>query len=171
MRRLITRSSVGSLLGLLMLSSAVAAELDSIDVKITTHLGDHQSFVDGDSISFFLSLDRDAYIYLIYQDANSSLLQLVPNQRMPGNFFKAGLFMPVPSVQQPFQFTVSPPFGEERLYAFATDNGIFKLSGVETASGLILLDADVDQLNEIFKRGSTTAFGRSELLLKTLPRE
>ncbi len=64
------------LLLLICLAPALAGQPVPIEVGLTTHLGDRQSFVDGDRISFLLSLERDAYVYLFYRDADKNLLQL-----------------------------------------------------------------------------------------------
>ena len=116
------RLAAAAMLALAASGATMAAAPQSVDIGITTHLGDRQQFVDGDRISFLLSLDRGAHVYLFYRDADANLLQLLPNARMPGHFYAAGLFMPVPGRQQPFRFVVHPPYGEEILVAFASDS-------------------------------------------------
>ena len=148
---------------------AQAGDAETVDINLTTHLGDQQSFVAGDRISFLLSLDRDAYVYLFYLDADSNLLQLLPNQRLANNFFNAGLFIPVPDQQQPFHFTVRSPYGEEIMVAFASDNGSLQFFGQPLDSGLILVQEDLGQVGERIRAGSNQLFGSSELILTTLP--
>ena len=86
---------------------------------------------------------------------------------MPDHFFNAGLFMPVPDRQQPFQFTVQPPYGEESMYAFASDNGSLSFSGKPLANGLILLQDDPHQIEKRIRSASNEYFGRGELSLTT----
>lgn len=162
------RAGVAALL-LLMLAAdpLLAGEPAPVDIRITTHLGDRQSFSEGDRISFLLSLDRDAYVYLFYRDAAGNRLQLLPNRRMPRHFYSAGVFMPVPSAGQRFQFSVNPPFGVETVYAFASDTGEFEFDGKLLDSGLILLDAEIDRLDAEIRRASRQLFGRAELTLTT----
>ena len=74
MRGPMARYAAGILLALVAQLPAHAAEPKNIDVKITTHLGDRQEFVEGDRISFLLSLERDAHVYLFYRDAADSML-------------------------------------------------------------------------------------------------
>lgn len=140
-----------------------------VEISITTHLGDRQQFSEGDNISFLMSLDRDAYVYLFYRDAAGNRLQLLPNERMPQHYFNAGVFMPVPSAQQRFQFAVSPPFGDERVYAIASDNGELGFRGDVLANGLILLDSEIDPLVARIEQASRRLFGRAELILTTRP--
>jgi hypothetical protein len=168
MLRSMTRLVAGLLLLLASTNSALA-EPQQVDIRITTHLGDQQSFVDGDRVSFLLSLDSDAYVYLFYRDAAANLLQLLPNERMVDHFFSAGLFMPVPAAQQKFQFTVQPPYGDEFIYAIASDNDALVFPGKPLANGLILLTAETETIITSIKAKSSGLFGRAELRLTTLP--
>lgn len=158
-----------AILAIAALGAAGAVEPQSVDIGITTHLGDRQQFVDGDRISFLLSLDRAAHVYLFYRDADANLLQLLPNARMPGHFFAAGLFMPVPGRQQPFQFVVHPPYGEEILVAFASDNASLDFGGEVLENGLLRLDRSLEQVGRTIRAQSQRLFGRGELVLTTRP--
>ena len=149
--------------------SAQAGNPEIIDVNLTTHLGDQQSFVAGDRVSFLLSLERDAYVYLFYLDAESNLLQLLPNQRLTNHYFDAGLFIPVPDRQQPFHFTIQPPHGEELMVAFASDNGELKFAGQPLENGLILLDDDLGQIGERIRAASAQIYGSGDLIITTQP--
>jgi len=169
MQQLKTRLVAGLLVLLASTNSTLASEPRQVDVRITTHLGDQQSFVDGDRISFLLSLESDAYVYLFYRDAGANLLQLLPNERMVDHFFSAGLFMPVPSAQQKFQFTVQLPYGDEFIYAIASDNDALVFPGKPLANGLILLTAEIETVIASIKAKSSGLFGRAELRLTTLP--
>ena len=75
-----------------LINPVVAGEPETITVEITTHLGDQQAFVEGDVISFLLSLDRDAYVYLFYEDASASNLSDFPKYAKPYTFLPKGLF-------------------------------------------------------------------------------
>ena len=163
------RLAAGIFLTLAAIASALAADPQDIDVSITTHLGDRQQFVAGDRISFLLSLERDAHVYLFYRDADANLLQLLPNERMPDHFFSAGLFMPVPNRTQPFQFIVSPPYGEESMVAFASDNGDLGFAGTLLDNGLKLLRDDLELVDRRIRAQSKNLFGRGDLVLTTLP--
>lgn len=149
--------------------SVQAGEVETVDVSITTHLGDQQNFVAGDQISFLLSLNRNAYVYLFYLDADSNLLQLLPNQLIEAHFFGAGLFIPIPDQKQPVHFTVQAPFGEEIMVAFASDNGALSFPGESLSSGLILLQQDLGLVGEQIRLASEELYGSGELIITTLP--
>lgn len=169
MQQSIARLFACLLVLLVLTNSALAGDPRLVDVRITTHLGDQQSFVDGDRISFLLSLESDAYVYLFYQDAGANLLQLLPNERMGDHFFSAGLFMPVPSAQQKFQFAVQPPHGDEFIFAVASDNDALVFPGKPLANGLIVLNAEIETIVAGIKKNSSGLFGRAQLRLTTLP--
>ena len=169
MRSLTIRLATSLLLSLIVLTPVIAGEPRQIDVRITSHLGDQQKFVAGDHLSFLLSLERDSYVYLFYRDAAGNLLQLLPNARMQDHFFNKGLFMPVPSAQQSFQFTVQPPYGDEIMYAVASDNGFMNFPGEILANGLILLSGDFGSVVAAIKANSSQLFGHGQFQLTTLP--
>jgi hypothetical protein len=146
---------------------AYAVESESIEVGITTHLGDQHSFTRGDRISFFLSLDQKAFVYLFYRDADANLVQLLPNQHLTNHAYEAGVFMPLPSSEQAFQFTVQAPFGDEQLIVFASSKGDFQFPGKLLENGLILLDVGIENFSETIKNASPV-YGKSELRIKTL---
>jgi len=117
---------LANLLGLITLhlsGSAIAAETipetATIHVTLTTHLGDEQHFREGDEITLLLSLDHDAYVLLVYQDASGNLVKLFPVRKNDNGWIQAGDFMPFPRHVDNLRLVVTPPFGEEQIWAFA----------------------------------------------------
>ena len=154
----------------LVLNPVTAAELEPITVEITTHLGDQQSFVDGDVISFLLSLDRDAYVYLFYQDASANTIQIFPNRQNPNHYYQKGFFMPIPPPQTSFQFKIQAPFGREKLLVFASDNADIRLQGRLLKNGLSLINELADNLHNIIRSQSVGAFGTADMVIVSQPR-
>lgn len=154
----------------LILNPVAAAEPEPVTVEITTHLGDQQTFVEGDVISFLLSLDRDAYVYLFYQDANANTIQIFPNRQSPNHYFQTGFFMPIPPPQTSFQFKVQAPFGREKLLVFASDNADIRLRGRVLKNGLNLINELADNLHNIFRSQSVGAFGSADMVIVSQPR-
>ena len=95
--------------------SPIGQTTNTIDIDITTHLGDQQTYVAGDSIEFLMNLSQDAYILILYIDAAGNIIQILPNGLVTNNFIKAGLYINIPDQSTPFQFTVSAPFGRETV--------------------------------------------------------
>ncbi len=139
-------------------------------MEITTHLGDEQTFVEGDIISFLLNLDRDAFLLVIYQDAAGNLIQLIPNRESQKGRYQAGLFISLPDKKVPFRFKVQAPYGDETLWAFASDVPPPELKGKELKNGLKLLNVDFKQIRQKLHNQSQTAFGETRLSIKTRAR-
>ena len=157
---------------LLLCSPGMAAtdENKSININITTHLGDSQSFVAGDVISFLVSLDRDAFIYLYYQDASGRVLQILPNSKQQDHFYQQGLFQPLPPAQAEFQFRVGPPFGDEQLVLFASERRDIEIETVGAEAGFGRVKESLSDLQAQFKQPSSKLLGQARLAIKTRAR-
>jgi len=146
-----------------------ASKRRKITITITTHLGDHQTFREGDEVSFLLNLDRDAYVLLIYETAAGDLVQIVPNRHEPQAFYPAGLFMPLPDRTAPFRFKIEAPFGEEKIWAFATDIPFPELEEKTMDKGLKLLALNLKVIRNQILSGKVGAFGETVLLIFSKP--
>ncbi|MFT5221211.1 MAG: hypothetical protein ACI9LO_003170 [Planctomycetota bacterium] len=150
--------------------SVHAVALKPIDVNLTTHLGDQQTFIEGDQLSFYLSLDTDSYVYLLYQDAQDQSYVLIPNANMPANFYAKRLFLPLPDAVSTFRFTIQAPFGNETIMVFASDFASPELfSSTVGNNGLVKIDTDLEQLRADLELVATH-FGYAELRLTTRPK-
>jgi len=134
------------------------------NVDITTHLGDGQRFREGDEISLLLSLDRDAYVLLIYRDAAGRLSRLLPLPGKTDQHMAAGAFLPFPDKQAGLRLTVTPPFGREAAWLFAA--GIpFPLAEIDTLSATV---GNFDALLQRIRRhGNGIAYGEARTLIDT----
>lgn len=143
-----------------------------ITLEITTHLGDNQNFVSGDTISFFVSMDRDAYLLILYQNARKELIQILPNAYNKKSFYKKGSFFQIPDEKKPFKFKISAPFGKEKIMAFASSRSFTNLQGVTTKSGLKLIKGSLETtLKTLRKHGRRRgAYGEATLNLSTSAR-
>lgn len=168
------------LTGMLMLSLAchVSAVQDAatglslvplqiVNIDITTHLGDHQVFLEQDVISFYISLDHSAYLYAFYQDASGSIFQLVPGKAQPQHYFTAGYYLPFPAQNSPFKFVVAAPYGEEQLWVFASDQGKLEFNGKTGDQGLKQIRQNYAELADVIKASSVKLYGKSRLLIQT----
>ena len=138
-----------------------------VNIDITTHLGDQQVFHEHDVISFFISLDQGAYLYMFYQDATGKLFQLMPGKAQLKHFFTAGYYIPFPAPDSTFKFVVHAPFGEEQLWVFASDQGQLEFKGHEAAQGIKKVELDYVKLVEYIKSASPKLYGKSRLTIQT----
>jgi len=123
--------------------TSTSAPANKIGIDITTYLGDKQTFKQGDTLAFLVNLDKAAHLLLVYQDAANNLIQIIPNRYRPQDHYPAGLFIAVPGDKEPFEFTVKPPFGEEKLWAFASQSQFPELEGEQLDNGLKKLTGDL----------------------------
>lgn len=165
------------ILGLLQVcpgNNALAADTTNkhaIQIEITTHLGDKQTFKEKDRLSFLVSLDHDAYLLMIYEDAAQNLIQVIPNRYRDDNQYRAGLFISVPNRDEPFRFTVSPPFGRETLWVFAASKPFPQLQGVAFDNGLKKLTAQRAALfSKIRRIQSRALYGEASTTIFTQAR-
>ena len=144
---------------------------NTIDIEVTTHLGDKQIFQRGDVISFLISLDREAFVLMIYEDAEHNIVQIIPNRYRQNNRYKTGLFMSVPNRDEPFEFVVSPPFGKETIWVFASDQSFPILDGMEMENGLKKLSDDFQTvLSKIRSESSNRLYGETKTSITTAAR-
>jgi len=153
---------------LLWLGSAAAqppvTPVASINVAVTTHLGDGQRFRQGDEISLLLSLGRDAHVLLIYRDAAGRLSRLLPLPGKSDQRMAAGAFLPFPDKQAGLRLTVTPPFGRETVWFFAAGTP-FPLAEIDA------LSASADNFDALLRRirshGRATAYGEAHAVIDT----
>ncbi len=144
--------------------------VEPVNIEITTHLGDQQSFVEHDVISFFISLDKAAYLYGFYQDASGHVFQLMPGKAQPEHYFQPGFYIPFPPQDSTFQFVVQAPFGKEQLWMFASEQGRLEFKGKNTGQGIKQLELNYQELTDYIRAASRQQFGRASLLIHTRSR-
>ncbi|WP_455202426.1 DUF4384 domain-containing protein [Kaarinaea lacus] len=159
---------------MLFITSCIHAEStvkNTINVEVTTHLGDKQTFQQGDVISFLISLDQDAFVLMVYEDAERNIVQIIPNRYRQSNRYETGLFMSVPNRDEPFEFVVSPPFGKETIWVFASEKKFPELPGVELENGLKKLSGGFsDILSKIRAQRSRLSYGETSTTITTMAR-
>lgn len=157
----------------LMVSQAHAADnhnSKSINIEVTTHLGDKQSFKAGDKVAFLVSLDKDAHLLMIYEDAENNLIQVIPNTYRKNSFYEEGLFIAIPDRSEPFEFVIHPPFGTEKLWVFASSRQFPVLEGTTLDNGLKKLEKKLPAiLASIRPKSSNIPYGESSTVIKTEP--
>ena len=78
------------------------------------------SYREGDALSVAFTAERDAYLYLLYHQADGKSYLLFPNEAQASNRVAAKQSLSIPGADQDFRFRVSAPFGVEVLQVLAT---------------------------------------------------
>jgi hypothetical protein len=143
-----------------------------ITLQVTSQSGDGETYVEGQKVSYFFSANQDAYILLVYEDAQRNLVQILPNRYSGPGFYKAGKFFKIPDDKDEFEFEITPPFGTERLWAFAASRPFPELQGREFDNGKVL-EQDMEAiLNIVRTHGlrADVAYGEAQTILTTVPK-
>jgi len=119
-----------------------------LEVSITTHLGDAQTFRAGDPLSFLISLDSDAHVLLLYEDASGGVSQLVPNAEFERTFVAAGDFISMPPADTRFTFRVSEPFGAEKIWLIASEQPLPDLPYQNSSTGVARIEGDAASIRK-----------------------
>ncbi len=148
---------------------AALVEPDRVDLSLAVEPGDRREYYDGDYISFTLSLEREGYVYFFYLDTQGNLLQLLPNAEMSNHWFPRGEGMPFPSLEVPMDYVIVPPFGDETLLVFVSDNPRIELPGQWRDTGVLELEIDLERVEDLIYDASSSVFGRAELSFESRP--
>ena len=138
-----------------------------VNLELTTHLGDHQVFSENDNIHFFISLDHSAYIYAFYKDANNNIFQISPGKAQSNHFFTQGIYIPFPEENSKFKFQVIAPFGEEKLFLYASDNKLIDFISFKEEHNILRLKMSQKDISNHIKSSSINLFGKTELIIHT----
>jgi len=142
-----------------------------IRIEVTPQKGDGATYTEGEDVVYFVSTDQDAHLLLIYEDAERRFTQVLPNSFSPSAFYKAGKFFQIPEGRSDaYGFTVTPPFGTERLWVFACSRPFPALAGEETEGGKILSGGMNRILPVLRAHGSRAgmAYGEAQTVLTTV---
>lgn len=143
-------------------------------LEITSHLGDGQTYGAGERISFFVRTDRDAFLLLVYEDVARNLIQILPNAYSEARPFRGGEFVEVPAAADPFEFIVEPPFGVERVWAFASSRPFPRLPGEALENGLTVLSGGLDAVVSVLRGLAAEpgiAYAEARATVTTVPRK
>lgn len=142
-----------------------------IRLELTTHRGDGVTFAKGEKIEFFVSSDQDAYLLLLYLDADKHLIQIYPNTRSRNGFQSAGDYIKLPGEDDPFEFNIEPPYGVEQVWAFAATEPFPTLKGTGTSNGLTALQQGlIEVTTQLRAHGNMprVSYGEANVVLTTV---
>jgi len=151
----------------LIASEQTSGTLDEVNIELTTHLGDQQVYIDKDNISFFISIDRPAYLYAFYKDASGSIYQLMPGMAQKNHFFSTGFYIPFPAKNSAFKFQVQAPFGNETIYIYASDQQQIIFDSLTNNQSLLQITETIKTIESTVKQASRTLYGHTSLSIKT----
>ena len=88
----------------------------------------NRSYREGDTLTVRVNCEVDAYLYVVYQQADGKAFQIFPNSGQPNNRVKAREAVQVPALNDRFRWQVGAPFGKEVVKVIASKQPIKQLS-------------------------------------------
>ncbi|HRX79423.1 MAG TPA: DUF4384 domain-containing protein [Pirellulaceae bacterium] len=80
----------------------------------------NRDYREGDVLNLQVVAEEDAYLYILYQQADGQTFQVFPNKFQPDNLVKARQSVRVPAETDLFRWVVGAPYGEETIKVIAT---------------------------------------------------
>lgn len=115
-------------------SQATLMEKDApLTVKVWT---DKKSYRHGESMEIFVMGNRDLFARIVNIRPDGKIIQLLPNDYRPMNFFQGGRVYRIPDMADKFDLKVSPPFGDENIVVYASEFPLGDVSMDSIGQGL-----------------------------------
>lgn len=111
-------------------------------LKVWTDRGDQGAYLEGDQLFVFVQANRDCHLRLVYEQVDGTKVQIFPNAFYKDNRIKGGMVWAVPGVHDNFEFLIAPPFGQERITAYAALHDFKPIEGTVLDNGLTVIDGD-----------------------------
>jgi len=87
-----------------------------------------RSYRAGDTLSISVACEADAYLYVLYKQADGQVFQIYPNAKRPDNRVKARQTVAIPGSADLFTWVVGAPFGQEFVKVLASREPLEGLS-------------------------------------------
>ncbi len=119
----------------------------------------------GDTLTVKFKVEKDGYAYLLYHQADKTIVMLFPNKAHPDNRVKAGEQISIPTSKD-YRFRIAAPFGEEALQVIASAEPIEALANLDFSPGRttpVSKEVIQDLAEQIEDNGDTLAEHRVRL--------
>ncbi|MGC1722662.1 MAG: DUF4384 domain-containing protein, partial [Isosphaeraceae bacterium] len=88
----------------------------------------YRIYGEGETLTLKVRCEEDAYLYVLYQQADGKIFQIFPNSGQPDNRIKARQDIQVPAADDAFRWVIGPPFGHEVVKVIASKKPVDALS-------------------------------------------
>lgn len=108
-------------------TTTVAQSAPKFLVRVDVNRG-LRSYREGDPLSLTVAAEEDAYVYVLYKQADGQVFQIYPNASHTDNRLKARQAVQIPGSDDVFQWVVGGPFGTETIKVLASKEPLQELS-------------------------------------------
>lgn len=132
-----------------------------------------RSYREGDALSLKVVCEIDAYLYVLYQQADGQVFQIYPNSQQADNRIQARQPVEVPAADDSFRWAIGPPFGTELIKVIASREPIDELSDPALRKGRFNPVGDAALKGVALELGAAppVEWSESQIELTTYPRD
>lgn len=98
---------------------AIAQDEPSFFVRVDVDRAD-RTYRAGESMKVNVISEQDAYLYVLYKQADGKVFQIFPNSVQKENKVKAKESVQIPASDDQFRWRIGPPFGTETIKVLAS---------------------------------------------------
>ena len=96
-----------------------------VRAEVNHSTGDYRQ---GDALSVRVASEVDAYVYVLYQQADGKVFQIFPNVHQPDNRLAARQTVEIPGKDDAYRWAIGAPFGDEVIKVIASQRPIAGLA-------------------------------------------
>ena len=128
---------------------------------------------EGEAIELSVVSEQDAYLYVLYQQADGKAVQIYPNSGTADNRISARQPVSIPGPNDRFTWIVGAPFGEEIIKVIASKEPLAKLDDPRLRERLFpaVEDSRLRALAVELQSETPVAWGTDQISLKTFAKE
>ena len=112
------------------IDNAVTNEQPSFFVRASLNR-EVRDYREGDTLAIRVCCEVDAYLYVLYQQADGKVYQIFPNEGQKDNRVAAKQEVTIPGTNDLFRWEIGPPFGKEQVKVIACRQQLKGLSGAD----------------------------------------
>lgn len=147
-----------------LLSQALPSS-SGFDVKVWLDRPGGSTYAEGDTMVVYVLANRDSFVRLVYHDANGDNFEIFPNSCDRDTFVRKNTLKVIGGADSPVLFKVSgPPFGVERVWAYASTRPLVTLRGTSVGGEctFLHLEGTLEKIVEDTRRGAPVVQRRAE---------
>jgi hypothetical protein len=132
----------------------------------------YRIYAEGDTLTLKVRCEQDAYLYILYQQADGKIFQIFPNKGQPDNMIKAMQDVQVPELDDGFRWVVRAPLGEEVVKVIASKKPIDALSlpGLKEGRFNPISQVQLDAAGQQVGKESANVWSEHDLKILTVKR-
>lgn len=130
-------------------------------------------YEEGDAMKLTVKCEVDAYLYAVYEQADGKKYQIFPNSGQRDNRVTGGKEIQIPGDKDLFRWSITPPFGKEKVFVIASKKPLESLPRLDQAT------KSFNPISDAQVKGAALELGKQEgktwtehsIEITTMPRQ